>query len=147
MKKFILLLSLSLIGKVGCSNYQSSLTDKQWKKIAQENSELTAQEIHPQARIIPLSKDQVWIDFNHKKLCGMAHCLYAIYQINPETEEASLKWRSYLDPNLPPDIPLMEKSKNGCISLHQYQEKQVERYELCPQNGQYKITKKVSLGG
>ncbi|CCQ54894.1 hypothetical protein [Crocosphaera watsonii] len=147
MNKFFVLLSLSLIGLGGCPSYQTSLTEKQWKKIVQENSELSAKEIPHKARIIPLSKDKIWIDFNHDKLCGIRHCLYAIYQVNSETEQANLQWRSYLYPMLPPSIPLMQKGKNNCIFIHQRQEKQVEKYELCPQNGQYKITQKIVNGG
>lgn len=111
MKKFFLLPILSLIYLVGCQSHQISLTEKQWRKIAQENSELSANDLHPQAQITALSKDKIWIDFNHEELCGIRHCLYAIYQINPDTESANLQWRSYLDPKLPPDVPLMEKSK------------------------------------
>ncbi len=147
MKNFFLLPSLLLILLIGCSSYQGSLTEKQWKTIAQENSELTANEILPQAQITPLSKDQIWIDFNHEELCGIRHCLYAIYQIDPDTESAKLQWRSYLDPKLPPDVSLMEKSNNTCIFIHQAQEEQVEKYELCPKNGQYQITRKVPNRG
>ena len=147
MNKLLSIVILSLIGLGGCLNNQSSLTEKQWKKIVQENSELSAKEIPHKARIIPLSKDKIWIDFNHDKLCGIRHCLYAIYQVNSETEQANLQWRSYLEPMLPPSIPLMQKGKNHCIFIHQRQEKQLEKYELCPHNGQYKITKKIVNGG
>ncbi|MGB5594244.1 MAG: hypothetical protein WBM32_18415 [Crocosphaera sp.] len=147
MKKFFLLPILSLIYLVGCQSHQISLTEKQWRKIAQENSELSANDLHPQAQITALSKDKIWIDFNHEELCGIRHCLYAIYQINPDTESANLQWRSYLDPKLPPDVPLMEKSKKACIFIHQSQEQQVKKYELCPKNGQYKLTRKVSNRG
>ena len=74
MNKLLSIVILSLIGLGGCPSYQTSLTEKQWKKIVQENSELSAKEIPHKARIIPLSKDKIWIDFNHDKLCGIRHC-------------------------------------------------------------------------
>ncbi len=136
-----------LVAVMGCQSLPVELTEKQWKKILRENSELTVQEILPKVKITRLSNKKIWIDFNDDQLCGMRHCLYAIDQVDSETETATLQWRSYLDPKLPPDVSLMEKSNNNCIFIHQAQEQQVEKYELCPKNGQYQITRKVPNRG
>lgn len=140
-------ISFLLMAGMGCQNTGLELTEKQWKKIVRENSELTVQEILPKGKITRLSNEKIWIDFNHEKLCGMSHCLYAIYQVNSETETAKLQWRSYLDPRLPRDVSLMEKGENNCILINQFQNKQIETYELCPKNGQYQLTRKLSKRG
>lgn len=141
MKRYLIGLLL-----VGCQSPSLELTEEQWQLIAQENSQLSATEIRQTAQIIPLSKQRIWIDFNHDKLCGMHHCLYAIYQIN-HNQELELQWRSYLDPMLPPDVSLMTKGNNDCLLVHQYEEESLKKYELCPQtNGQFQITQNLTIG-
>jgi hypothetical protein len=64
------------------------------------------------------------INFNTKTLCGIAGCLYAVYQID-KPDKPLFQW--LLDPALPSSIPLFATSGN-CLVVNQF--RQVKQQQI-----------------
>lgn len=112
-----LLLSV-LLGTSGCSgkatNPWSAATSvvplETVQAVVAENSGLNPQEAA--SNVLAWTVDGqagrlVVFNFNNPSVCGSAGCLYAAYLVNKDTSPARV-FSSYLNPSLPPDIPLFQ---------------------------------------
>ncbi len=90
-------------------------------------------------------EDVVVVDFNQPELCGTAGCLYAIY--DKSGSNAFLK--TYLQPNLPPNVPLIAAAGQSlndhpCLQIHQVEsETAVKQFLLCDTGGHYSVTNQI----
>jgi hypothetical protein len=89
--------------------------------------------------------DVVAVDFNQPELCGTAGCLYAIY----DKSGSNAFLRTYLQPNLPPNIPLIAAAGQSlndhpCLQIHQIEsEITFKQFLLCDTGGQYSVTNQI----
>jgi hypothetical protein len=84
------------------------------------------------------------VDFHQPELCGNRGCLYGLY--HRETFAPLLQ--TYLQPALPPNVPLFEadgQSSNGfpCLHIHQIDGGTLKRSLLCVVDDRYRVTNQV----
>ncbi|MBD1853417.1 hypothetical protein H6F87_26245 [Cyanobacteria bacterium FACHB-502] len=111
-----------------------------------ENSTLTQPNDEQIDRVRAVAiEDVVVLNFNQLELCGTGGCLYAIY--DKSGSNAFLK--TYLQPNLPPNIPLIAAAgqslnNHPCLQIHQVEsETAVKQFLLCNTGGHYSVTNQI----
>ncbi|MBP0019420.1 MAG: hypothetical protein J7647_17935 [Cyanobacteria bacterium SBLK] len=108
------------------------------EEIIEDNSTVPISRLEGRVRVSEMVSNPrlVWVDFNTEGMCGRLGCAYVVYG---ESEEGWKRlWMQYLDPHLPPDVPLVSRSSTKpvwasfCLDINQLEgETALRRMQVC----------------
>lgn len=128
--------------KLSWQSAQSYFGKATLEQIIADNTSGTTQDMAQHIRVYQLSAKPLplaLVDFHSAQLCGRNGCLYAVYQ---QIKGSWVKVLSgYLDPHLPNNLPILEKSKlkDNCWNLNQLEQINWRQTTVCFREGNYQV--------
>lgn len=139
--------SCSATGEMSWRDATQVLSREQVGALLVANSTLTQISEEQINRVRALAIDDVVaVDFNQPELCGTAGCLYAVY----DKSGSNTFLKTYLQPDLPPNIPLIASAGQSlndhpCLQVHQVEsETTLKQFLLCDTGGHYSVTNQIN---
>lgn len=153
----IFLLLSVLLTTVGCSTNAATVPWKRatdvvskpfLERIVRDNTELEPTSAVPLMLAWTAEEKQnsqlVLLNFNNPGGCGQLGCLYTGYLVS-KTGQPKQVFNSYLNPNLPPSVPLFtvdDKTSNSelpCLVVMQLESQQLRRLLYCFNDTHYQV--------